>query len=207
MFKSQIYFWLAVIWFLTPMTYVSLPESLQTQSSFELNEQDVKIEMKLSPLKNIIVSGQPLQLTVEIWNQGPADVYVCRDFETSAGPLSSLTLYLDDASGRHGSKYGMAGDISPWHKESLTAALARDWIALRRGHFYGAIINIDPDSFPWLRKPGTYRILGHYSSGGILAYQGTVLADPEEVAHLPARFWTGAVDSNSVVVRVISRKE
>jgi hypothetical protein len=172
------------------------------------NNQDVKIEIKLSPLKNVIASGETLQLNAAIWNEGVADVYVCKDFESPAGPLCHFTLYLEDSTGRHGSKYGLAADISPWHKEPLSAALARDWTALRREHFYGAIVRVDSDSFPGLRKPGTYRVIGTYSSGGLLAYPpGTIMSDPEEVAHLPARFWRGKMDSNTVVVRVTPRND
>jgi hypothetical protein len=172
------------------------------------NDQDVKIEIKLSPVKSVIASGETLQLNAEIWNEGFADVYVCKNFESPAGPLCSLTFYLEDSSGRHGSQYGLAADLSPWQKEPLSAALARDWTALRRGHSYGAIVSVGPDSFPRLRKPGVYHVIGRFSSGGLLAYpEGTVHSDPEEVAHLPAKFWRGKVDSNSVVVRVTQKDD
>jgi hypothetical protein len=172
------------------------------------NDQGVKIEIKLSPLKNVIASGETLQLNAEIWNEGSADVYVCKDFESPAGPLCRFALYLEDSTGRHGSKYGLAADIDPWHIEPLSAALARDWTALRHDHHYGAIVRVDSDSFPGLRKPGTYRVIGTFSSGGLLAYPpGTILSDPEEVAHLPAKFWRGKMDSNSVVVRVTPGNE
>jgi hypothetical protein len=88
------------------------------------NDQDVKLEIKLSPLKNVIASGETLQLNAEIWNKDLTDVYVCKDFESAVGALCHFTLYLEDSTGRHRSKYGLAADLDPRHKEPLSAALA-----------------------------------------------------------------------------------
>lgn len=190
---------------------VSRPASVAgpvvSQDPPEEKGQIANIDVKLSAPKSVIASGESLQLRVEIWNEGSSDVFVCKSFDMPGFPLCSLALFVEDNSGRSGSRHGIAADFSPWDKKPLSAVLMRDWIVLQPRHFYGAVVTVDPDSYPRLQKPGRYRLLAQYRSGGLMAgYQGTVSADPDELAHLPAKSWRGEIESSPIVIHVVPKK-
>ena len=54
---------------------------------------------------------------------------------------------------------------------------------LAPGHFYGAIIKMDAQTYPFLTVPGVRRIRGEYISGGLLApvYYNGLLEHADEV--------------------------
>jgi len=207
MFKFKLRQNLLVFGLLAALLPATRPTVLLVQDASQTNQPGVKIDIRLSAVKRVIVTGDALQLKVEIWNRSPVeDVYVCKDFEPQSSPLCGVDFTLEDTSGRFGINGGVATDFNPWNKEPFARVLVRDWIALRPDHFYGAIINLDSNSYPRLRKLGTYRVWATYKSSGLTnGYQGSVSFDPEEIAHLPAKSWQGEVDSNILVVRVAQK--
>lgn len=89
-------------------------------------------------------------------------------------------------------------------KEDLANLLTRNWVVLAPGHFYGAIIKMDAQTYPFLTVPGVRRIRGEYISGGLLApvYYSGLLEHADEVKDLPAKGWPGSVKSNRLSIRV-----
>jgi hypothetical protein len=57
--------------------------------------QDEKIEVRISPVKNTIASGETLKVRVEIWNVGNKNIFVCRDFQSHA-PQCGLRLIFEN---------------------------------------------------------------------------------------------------------------
>jgi|SRR5208282_1612122 len=169
--------------------------------------ESTSLSVKVSALEGTVPSGQDPQLRVEIWNEGAGDVFVCKDFERVSWPYCSLTLYVEDASGRRaGPQGGIAADFYHASKQTLSEILLRDWVALRPGHFYGTTVTLHTDVYPQLRKPGVYRISAEYTSAGLLAgYQGSVASEPGDIARLPATAWEGTVQSAAVVIHVVRR--
>ena len=168
---------------------------------------NVKIRLSTSALTDAIRPGENFLLKIELWNDGPGDVFVCKEFDRQFSPLCHTAIFLEDRSGLHSSLVLSAPDFSPSQKQTLSAVLLRDWISLRQDHSYGAIITIDPDAYPQLRKPGRYRIIARYSSEGVVAgYQNSVSLDPDEFKHLPASSWEGEIESTPVNVHVTGGK-
>jgi len=123
-------------------------------------------------------------------------------------PLCNIKLFLEAKPGRIGSQVGLAICFYATHKTPLSEVISRDWVVLAPGHSYGGIVTMDPTEFPAIRKPGRYRVLATYSSGGVVGgYNGRVFAEPAEVERLPAREWKGQIESHSVPFRVRSSKK
>jgi hypothetical protein len=169
-------------------------------------QEGAKIAVSTSAARATVSLGEDLELRVELRNIGSHDVYVCKDFAKPFWPLCSLTFLFEGQDGKSGTKTGLAVDFPRWRHWDLSEVLNNDWIALRPGHFYGTLVSLPASSFPQLGKPGRYRILCHYSSGGILSgYQGTVTADSSYVASLPAKSWEGQAEATPIFITVVAR--
>lgn len=162
-----------------------------------------ELQVTISPLKEIITSGDTLKVRVEIWNIGRENLFICRDFRLGPCDLRlSFEPPAREARTAHAADRGFPGET-----ETFANALVRDWISMPPEHFYGAVLELDPASYPELKEPGRYRIRGRYVSGGLLApaYYNRLLAFRNEVAQLPAKSWQGEVDTNSITVLVAKR--
>jgi len=178
------------------------------QDAREQQNETVKLAIRVSATKESVKSGEPLELEVELWNEGFEDVFVCKNFERLNFPLCSVSLYLESASGRFGPiQSGIAYDYAPSSSATkLSDAVERDWICLRPGHSYGAKITLSPELYPQLLKPGAYKVLAEYSSAGLLAaYAGTVVADSDGPSKLCGRSWSGKIESRPHNIRILSK--
>jgi hypothetical protein len=169
-------------------------------------EVAMPITVKVSALKTPSPQEKPLRSELRFGTEDLKTFTSARILMNPSWPLCSMSFSLEDASGRYGTAEAASTDFSPSRKEPFSTVLNRDGIALRPGHLCGTIIRLDPLSYPRIRKPGTYRILGRYASAGVFAYQGTVSARPEDLPHLPAISWQGNVEANVIKVRVTPRR-
>lgn len=169
------------------------------------------LEVKISVEKPVVASGEPIQLRIEIWNIGTQDVLVCK--ELISGPCDLRISFDPPAKVEHAVT---TGDCVPYESTThpplqaveFANALVKDWVSISPKHFYGGMIKLDPRNYPELRVPGRYRIRGAFSSGGLLdqpCYY-KLKAFSKEVANLPAMSWRGDVETNSVLVQVIGKK-
>jgi hypothetical protein len=167
-----------------------------------------QIEVRISAKSKIIRAGQPLELRVEIRNVGGAQLFIEKDIYEPCSH-SPLTLSLDLGPplkpGLGG--WGCAADCIDDPKQSFANRLVERWISLPAGHFYGALVSIDPDFFPELKTPGRWRLRGKYSSGGDLTSSiclSPVPLDRHLTDALPYRAWKGQEETNVVWIRVLS---
>lgn len=169
------------------------------------------LEIKISAEKSVVDSGEPVQLRIEIWDIGTQDVLVCK--ELISGPCDLRISFDPPAKVEHA---GTAGDCAPYEStahppsqaEEFANVLVKDWVSIPPKHFYGSTIELDSRNYPELRVPGRYRISGIFSSGGPLnqpCYY-KMRGFSKEVAGLPAVSWHGTLETNSVSVRVIGKK-
>jgi hypothetical protein len=185
----------------------SSPLAKQPLQSQPEDERTAKLSLRVSALKDAITSGDALGLRVEIWNEGTTDIFVCKDFERLSWPFCNVSFSIENSTGRYSSQYNVAIDSDPREKVPLTKALSRDWIALRQNHYYGTTVKLDPASYPQLREPGRYQILGQYgSSGFVQSYHGSLLVESGELEHLQAISWQGQIDAKAITIRVLPAK-
>jgi hypothetical protein len=45
------------------------------------NQESEELEVRISPLKSVMVAGDILQLRVEIWNMSTQDLFICKQFD------------------------------------------------------------------------------------------------------------------------------
>jgi len=173
------------------------------------SDAPIYLAVRVSPSRTTIVSGETLNLKVDILNDGARPVYVCKKFDGMGWPLCGVSFELKDSKGSYGPSGTVGGpDFGPDANRAvpLSDVLASDWILLEADHSYGAIIPLNPQTYPQLRKPGIYRVLCAYSSAGVVeGYFGRVKATPAETASLMLKSFSGRVEGNPVVVQVRAR--
>jgi hypothetical protein len=180
----------------------------------EQTEQGKELEVRISLAKPVVAANETLRLRVEIWNVGTRDLLVCKEVFSPSAPC---TLRLDFQPLAKVEHRGLASDCVPYEwmphipppkAEDFANILIKDWVSISPNHFYGAIIELDPSSYPELRVAGHYRLSGNYSSGGLLEAHCYYKLKPfsREVANLPAGSWHGVAYSNSVAVNVRKAK-
>jgi hypothetical protein len=183
---------------------------LGTQEQIRSGED---LEVKISPLRSVVGLDRTLQLRIEIWNIGTQDLLVCKDFVL--GPCGLRLSFDPVAKVKHSVSsadcvpYEWIPNASQAKAEDFANTLVKDWVSIPPRHFYGATIELDPAAYPELAVVGRYRISGRYSSGGPLQEHCyyKLRAFSKQVAGLPAKSWRGAVDTNSVVIRVTARRD
>jgi len=164
------------------------------------------LTVRLVSLKEVYKLGDPVQLRIEIENVGPTPIYVGNEIPTHDW-LYHLDLNVTDTDGKVSNKLHFFHPQMPdVPQESDIIALTKRWLVLQPGYFYGTIVQINPEFFESMRKPGEYWIQGIYSCEGIEANvsYNQLARSPAFVEQLPYRSWKGRVQTNAVKVRIVS---
>jgi hypothetical protein len=172
---------------------------------------DSGISVRISPEKHIFSPGESVVLDVEIWNGGPKDVFIYKEFQGPDNALATLELKLYDEKGQAFGKdmvvifdcfCAMLGN-SP-SAPPMTKVLYQYWTLLPRGHSYGGKVTLSASDYKRLSNPGKYRIQGEYQSLGFLAenVNNPLMDYAEELKKLPYESWAGKVETNSVSIEV-----
>jgi len=186
--------------------------SMSSTTGINLQESDVyapRLEVRLIPDKNVVTDGQILRLRVEFWNIGRKDLFVCKDFQLPNNSACGLTFTITPVG--KGPGEGGAVDCGAPAGESFAMDIAKEWVLLPPNHFYGTIINIDPDSYGGaLTTPGRYRIKADYFSAGLAKADGPMTCNrvafyTKEIASLSAKVWEGNMHSEPMVIDVIAK--
>jgi hypothetical protein len=167
-----------------------------------------KLVVRLSCSTPIIHGGDGIELRAAIFNEGPNPVFIFRNLRGAANEISRLSLFL-----QHGPKVdrpisNSAADFAPDHSQPFANQLAKWWILLAPGHFYGQKFYMDPRDFPQLNVPGRYRIRGEYVSHGFYlpTPNNPLQSYVSELEALPYKPWEGSVQTNSMWIEVIGKK-
>jgi hypothetical protein len=171
--------------------------------------EESKLQVKLSAERRTIHSGETLVLHVEIWNAGPDDLFICKDF---FGPrlarFCDLRLSFNPTVRGGFPGVGVAVDGVPTRElPTFANALVANWLSIAPRHFYGEIIEINGSLYPELQVAGKYRLSATFSGAGMLVdspYNG-LQHYPDEVARLPGKVWTGEATSNTLNIIVLPK--
>ncbi len=167
-----------------------------------------QIEVRLLPKKKIIKAGETLEVRVEIRNTRSETFFIRKDiFQLCFSSPLSLRLELGPPI-KPQPGHGCASDCVYGAGESLARRLAFFWTILRPGHFYGAVVSMDADTFPQLNTPGRWRLRGSYTTLADLSssfcFDPTPIPDKDEqLKSLPYKAWQGEVETNTRWVEVI----
>jgi hypothetical protein len=161
------------------------------------NEVTVRIEA----VKTRILQGETLILRVEVCNEGREAVFVARNIS------DHLSLFIQHGPELQSSMLRSAKDFahsSNKSSEPFANLLAKYWLPLGPGSFYGQRIEMNSDSYPQLRIPGRYLIKAQYISGGLFVGG---LNDPfsdrkEEISQLPFPAWIGDIQAIPIWIEV-----
>jgi hypothetical protein len=190
------------------MSLTAISASVAGEQPQSKQDQKAEIAVSLAVTRNSFVVGETIEVRVEIRNAGDTSIFVGRELYLNTDWIHSLELSLEDESG-NASGYMRSGrdKFPPDPEQSIATSLAKGWIALSPGHFYGTTLRIYPQSFEFLQKPGRYRLYGKYVSHGVDApfYYNPLAYKVEAVSQLPYRFWKGEIDTNSVWIEIVSQ--
>jgi hypothetical protein len=154
------------------LTFLFGRQVSKSQSEVQ-NDSEPKVSVRISAKKPRLQPGEPVGLHVEIWNEGPKDVYVFKEIQGPDNALSTLDLSLHYRGKVDWPSVRSAADCfcssRGLNSPPLAVPLSIFWIAIPPGHFYGGEATMRASLFERLRMPGKYRVQGKYTSRGFLA--------------------------------------
>ena len=183
---------------------VVVAASGESQSLGQANKEapTAKLQVILATDKQVYKLGEPIHVRVEISNAGEKDIFVGKEITRMAGWVTYLELILEDMDGNTSPYIFVHGLRVPLDlTEGLASILAKTWIPLAPGYFYATKIELSPESFQFLRKPGRYRLRGIYYSVGVDLRCSTL---KEEIEKLPYAFWKGEIGTNSIWIEIVT---
>ncbi len=190
------------------MSLTAISASVAGEQPQSKQDQKAEIAVSLAVTRNSFVVGETIEVRVEIRNAGDTSIFVGRELYLNTDWIHSLELSLEDESGNaSGYMRRTRHPFPPDLEQSIATSLAKGWIALSPGHFYGTTVRIYPQSFEFLQKPGRYRLYGKYVSHGVDApfYYNRLAYKVEAVSQLPYRFWKGEISTNSLWIEIVSQ--
>jgi hypothetical protein len=176
------------------LTVSQLWVSTQSQPASRISEVSPSIDVRLSVQNTQRRAGEaPIHVRVELWNKGKQDFIASSELVPIVNARAYLVLeFLDDNGNLH---RGLG--ISEHFTEK---GLNEWWTRIAPGHYYGLEFDLDPNTYPFLETPGTYKMVAKYvSKGGVTAS----IVNPDSLSY---RIWEGSITSNSVSVEILPPK-
>jgi len=167
------------------------------------------IHVRLSVPKKAFRLGEAIPLRVEIYNAAGKTVIINREISRLLAAPACLALSVFDERGRRSPALeNVASAVSPPAEEEPEAwTFLKWWVVLDTEHFYGLTFEVDGEQFPFLTKPGRYRLVGTFTSIG--GYPPSIVRRMSDSSQVPSKvpypIWTGKVDTNSVWLEVVRR--
>jgi len=172
---------------------MSLPATFSPASAQSIAQNNPGVELRLSATTETVQSGDPIHLRAELENSGKEDFFAGSMLDPIINAPAYLTIEIGD---EKGTKY--RGDIM--HSIFSQQAINEWWTKIAPGHYYGAKIELDDESYTFLKPVGKYTITARYVSNG-----GVTPPSPAwQVSSY--RVWKGQVTSNPVVITVTTAK-
>jgi len=191
----------------TPMRLLIVLLVLSTGQAGALPANSNKVAVRLSLAKQRYMVGEQIQVRVEVENQGNEPLYVSNSISEVENRMGYVQFDLTDAKGhRQSPQSRWIGDVfAPSPQEPDWRVLLGSWPLLSPQSSISSQLSLDGAMFPFLTRPGRYKLSGTYSSAGLsygLNYSRMGLKQ-EDVASLRFSSWSGKVRSNSVWVTIV----
>jgi hypothetical protein len=166
-----------------------------------------QVEITLAVSRSVYNVGEPVELHIEIRNNGRKGVFIGSEFIVPDNWMYGTHLELTNEQGEKSPPFGVgvvdAGGISDFH---FASELADHWILLQPRSFYGRTLQVDANDFDFLAKPGRYSIRARYHSEGFQSKSpaNRLPQKPEELKQVSYPSWTGEIESNSVWITILA---
>jgi hypothetical protein len=162
----------------------------QRQSS---NANVDPLQLRMVILTPTVTQGDPVEIRVEIKNNGKYEVSVARWLLCTMNGPSCLSLEFEDEDG------------SKHEGEAIHATMSLDatnewWTQLSPSHYYGVEERLEGLPYDFLNKQGRYKVTARYVS------KGGLTPPSREDWHIPAReVWKGDIVSNVGSFEVVAK--
>ena len=99
----------------------------------------------------------------------------------------------------------VADKLAPSPTEPDWRRVLGNWLVLFPKYSFASQLTLDGETFPFLKKPGRYKLSATYSSAGLDygANSGELGLKAKDVTALPFRSWSGKIQSNSVWITIV----
>ena len=152
-----------------------------------------RLQLRIATLTPTVIQGDPVEIRVEIKNNGKYEVSVARWLLCTINSPSCLSLEFED---ENGSKY--EGEII--HSTMSPDATGEWWTQISPSHYYGTEERLEDLPYDFLKKPGRYKVTARYIS------RGGFTPPSREDWHIPAHeVWKGEIVSNVASFEVIPK--
>lgn len=164
------------------------------------------IVVRLSLGKQRYVVGGEIPVRVEVQNQG-SEALIIPNLTTDADVRAGYVQFdLTDAKGRRQLPQLRVSELlGSVQLEPDWRLLLGQWLVLYPQTSFTSQLSLDGATFPFLTKPGRYKLSATYSSAGLsygVNYRRLGLKE-QDVASLRFRSWSGKVRSNSVWITIV----
>jgi hypothetical protein len=165
-----------------------------------------EIAISIGATQSVYLKGEPIRIRVELRNLGRRDLLVGRQLSGVGMNPADVAFQVWNSEGHALPGESAAADcVMVANTDSLAVAVLKRWISLPPGSSYitSVGLSLPPSS---LERPGRYRVLATYISGGIKEqyWSDCLKTTPEEIAKLPFPAWEGKADSNSIWIQIES---
>ena len=168
------------------------------------------IAVRLSLGKQRFALGERLQVRVEVQNQRSETLIVSNVITEVDDRVGYVQFDLTDAKGhRQSPQLRVSELLGPVQKEPDWRLLLGRWLVLYPQDSFTSQLDLDGETFPFLKRPGRYKLSATYSSAGLsygVNYRSLGLKE-QDVASLRFRSWSGKVRSNSVWITIGSGRK
>ncbi len=164
------------------------------------------IAVRLSLDKQRYTVGEQIQVRVEVQNQG-SEALIIPNLTTAADVRAGYVQFdLTDAKGRRQTPQLRVSELlGSVQLEPDWRLLLGQWLVLYPQTSFTSQLSLDGATFPFLTKPGRYKLSATYSSAGLsygVNYRRLGLKE-KDVASLRFPSWSGKVRSNSVWISIV----
>src|SRR2546426_5866152 len=127
----------------------------EPEAMHQENENAGPLAIIIHPLKTVYKVGESIQVRAELQNRGPDTFFVGRDIPLTEW-ITWLELSVTDEHGHASDRvyffHPQMPDYDP--QQSIEDALARFWITLPPGYFYGTVNTVASTTYEFLQRPG-----------------------------------------------------
>lgn len=171
-------------------------------------EQKISVSMELA--KKVFHLGEPMELKVEVTNIGQKPLLVPNHLSLFSGEMAYLEIELRDGKRLLSPRMAIINDRFSYpskDNKSPSEIVLNSFILLPPGTTFVQRIALFThlSALKYELKPGTYKLRGYYSSGGLFypPSYNTLGLNEDDVKSLPFEAWHGKLATNELSFTIL----
>lgn len=154
------------------------------------NDAD-QLRLRIDVLTQTVRQGDPVDIRVEIKNDGKYEVSIAKWLLCTVNGPSCLSLEFED-------EKGLKHEGEMMHATMALDATNEWWTQISPSHYYGVEERLEGSPYDFLKTPGHYKATARYIS------KGGLTPPSREDWHIPSReVWKGEIVSNEARFEVV----